>query len=174
MTKLSRVQMATIVVLRVLIGWHFLYEGLSKLTSPGWSASGYLLQSRGPFAGVFRWMAADASALAAVNQLNMWGLTAIGLGLILGCFTRVASAAGLLVLLMFYLCNPPFVGYFYAIPTEGSYLVVNKNLVEAAALAVVLVTNSGRAAGLDRIIHGLLRRRRSSLEIPIPSKTPLA
>jgi thiosulfate dehydrogenase [quinone] large subunit len=89
----------------------------------------------------------------------MWGLTAIGLGLILGCFTRLASAAGLLVILLFYLCNPPFVGYFYSIPTEGSYLVVNKNLVEAAALAVVLVTGSGRAFGLDRILHALLQGR---------------
>lgn len=155
----TRVQLAAIVALRVLIGWHFLYEGLSKLTNPGWSASGYLLQSRGPFAELFRWLAADPNRLATVNQLNMWGLTAIGLGLILGCFTRLASAAGLLVILLFYLCNPPFVGYFYSIPTEGSYLVVNKNLVEAAALAVVLVTNSGRAAGFDRLIHGLLRRR---------------
>jgi len=47
-------QMTAVVVLRVLIGWHFLYEGLSKLTTPGWSASGYLTQSRGPFAGLFR------------------------------------------------------------------------------------------------------------------------
>ncbi len=156
--KLSLLQVITIVVLRVLIGWHFLYEGLAKLTSPSWSAAGFLLQSRGPFAGVFRWMAADPNVLATVNQLNMWGLTLIGLGLIVGCFTRLASASGLVVILLFYLCNPPFVGYFYSIPTEGSYLVVNKNLVEAAALAVVLVTNSGRAAGLDRIIHGLLRR----------------
>jgi thiosulfate dehydrogenase [quinone] large subunit len=153
---LSRVQMATVVALRVLIGWHFLYEGLSKLTTPGWSATGFLLQSRGPFAEVFRWMAADPERLAIVNQLNMWGLTLIGLGLILGCFTRLASAAGILVILLYYLCNPPFVGYFYSIPTEGSYLIVNKNLVELAALAVVLVTGSGRAVGLDRIIHGLL------------------
>jgi thiosulfate dehydrogenase [quinone] large subunit len=157
--KLSQLQVMTIVVLRVLIGWHFLYEGLAKLASPSWSAAGFLLQSRGPFAGVFRWMAGDPNVLATVNQLNMWGLTLIGLGLIVGCFTRLASASGLVVILLFYLCNPPFVGYFYSIPTEGSYLVVNKNLVEAAALAVVLVTNSGRAAGLDRIIRGLLRRR---------------
>jgi thiosulfate dehydrogenase (quinone) large subunit len=105
--------------------------------------------------------------LANVNLLNKWGLTAIGLGLILGCFTRLAAASGLLVILLFYLCNPPFVGYFYSIPTEGSYLIVNKNLVELAALAVILVTNSGRAAGLDRIIHSRLRfraPRRSSTE----------
>jgi len=159
--KLSRLQMATVVALRVLIGWHFLYEGLSKLTTPGWSAAGYLLQARGPFAGLFRWMAADPDVLAIVNQLNMWGLSLIGLGLLLGCFTRLASAAGILVIALFYLCNPPFVGYFYSIPTEGSYLIVNKNLVELAALAVVLVTGSGRVAGLDRIIHGLLVRRDS-------------
>ncbi len=71
----------------------------------------------------------------------------------------LAAASGILIILLFYLCNPPFVGYFYSIPTEGSYLIVNKNLVELAALAVVLVTGSGRVAGLDRIIHGLLRKR---------------
>ena len=77
----------------------------------------------------------------------------------LGCFTRLASLAGIGFILLFYLCNPPFVGYFYSIPTEGSYLVVNKNLVELAALAVIFVTGSGRFAGLDRIMHGLVTRR---------------
>ena len=158
-SNLTRTQMIAIVTLRVLIGWHFLYEGISKLTTAGWSASGFLHQSRGPLSGLFRWMASDPNVLSTVNQLNMWGLTAIGLGLILGCFTRTASASGILVVLLFYLCNPPFVGYFYSIPMEGSYLIVNKNLVEVAALAVILVTGSGRAAGLDRIIHGLLRPR---------------
>ena len=51
------------------------------------------------------------------------------------------------------------IGYFYAIPSEGSYLIVNKNLVELAALVVILLTGSGRFAGLDRIVHGLFRRR---------------
>ena len=150
---LSRAQTVTIVVLRVLIGWHFLYEGLSKMMNPTWSAAGYLTQARGPLSGFFRWMAADPNVLANVNLTNKWGLTAIGLGLILGCFTRTAAASGILVILLFYLCNPPFVGYFYSIPTEGSYLIVNKNLVEVAALAVIFVTPSGQAAGLDAIIQ---------------------
>jgi thiosulfate dehydrogenase [quinone] large subunit len=155
---MTRLQTTTIVVLRVLIGWHFLYEGIAKLTKPSWSAAGFLLQSRGMFSGLFRWMASSPDVLAIVNPLNMWGLVLIGLGLILGCFTRTAAASGILLTLLYYVCNPPFVGYFYSIPTEGSYLVVNKNLVELAALAVVLVTGTGRAAGLDRIIHGLLWR----------------
>ena len=157
--NLTRAQTTAIVVMRLIIGWHFLYEGLAKLTKPAWSAAGFLLQSRGPFADLFHWMAADPERLAVVNQMNMWGLTAIGLGLTLGCFTRLASASGILIILLFYLCNPPFPGYFYSIPMEGSYVFVNKNLVELLGLAIVLVTGSGRAAGLDRIIHGLLRRR---------------
>jgi thiosulfate dehydrogenase (quinone) large subunit len=161
--KLSQLQMTGIVILRVLIGWHFLYEGVAKLSKPSWSAAGYLLQSRGAFSGLFRWMASDPSVLAAVNQLNMWGLTCIGLGLILGCFTRLASASGILMILLFYLCNPPFVGYFYSIPMEGNYLIVNKNLVELAALFVVLVTGSGFSVGMDRVIRRLVRRPRPAV-----------
>jgi thiosulfate dehydrogenase [quinone] large subunit len=158
-SNLSRLQMTTVVILRILIGWHFLYEGIAKLEKPDWSAAGFLKQARGPLADLFHGMAANPNVLEIVNPLNMWGLTLIGIGLILGCLTRTAALSGMLIILLYYFCNPPFVGYFYAIPTEGSYLIVNKNLVELGALAVVLVTGSGRAAGLDRIIHGLLRKR---------------
>ena len=92
---LTRAQLVTITVMRVLIGWHFLYEGVSKLTTEGWSAQGFLLQARGPFAGLYRWMASNPDVLSSVNQLNMWGLTLVGLGLMLGCFTRLASAAAI-------------------------------------------------------------------------------
>ena len=83
----------------------------------------------------------------------------VGVCLILGLFTRLASLAGIGFILMFYLAAPPLIGYFYAIPSEGSYLIVNKNLVELAALVVILLTGSGRFAGLDRIVHGLFRRK---------------
>jgi thiosulfate dehydrogenase [quinone] large subunit len=157
---LSRGAVVAVVALRVLIGWHFLYEGLAKLGAPGWSAAGYLQQARGPLAGAFKALAADPGLLPLANQATIWGLIAVGLGLMLGCFTRLASASGILLIAMFYLCNPPFVGYFYSAPSEGSYLVVNKNLVELAALAVVLTTRSGRVAGLDRLLHGIVRRPR--------------
>jgi thiosulfate dehydrogenase [quinone] large subunit len=151
--------MMAITVLRVVVGWHFLYEGVAKLTAPSWSAAGYLQQARGPFAGLFRWLAREPDLLVNADLVTMWGLTAVGVCLILGLFTRLASLAGIGFILLFYLCNPPFVGYFYAIPTEGSYLVVNKNLVELCALVVVLVTGSGRVAGLDRLVHARFGRR---------------
>lgn len=158
--KLSRGPMIAITLLRVFVGWHFLYEGIAKLTAPSWSAAGYLKQARGPFADLFEWLASQPNLLANADLITMWGLTLVGVFLILGLFTRLASLGGIAFILLFYLCNPPFVGYFYAIPTEGSYLIVNKNLVELCALVVILVTGSGRFAGLDRILHGIFARRR--------------
>lgn len=158
--KLARGPMIAITVLRVLIGWHFLYEGIAKLSSPSWSAAGYLKQARGPFADLFKSLAANPDLLAYADLITMWGLTAVGLLLILGLVTRLASLGAIGFIVMFYLCNPPFVGYFYSIPTEGSYLIVNKNLVELGALVVVLVTGSGQFAGLDRIVHRVFGRGR--------------
>jgi thiosulfate dehydrogenase [quinone] large subunit len=155
---LSRPAMISITVLRVVVGWHFLYEGVAKLTSPSWSAAGYLRQARGPFASFFKWLAGQPDLLANADLITMWGLTLVGLFLILGLLTRLASLGGIGFIVLFYLCNPPFVGYFYSIPTEGSYLIVNKNLVELCALVVILVTGSGRFAGLDRILRRVVTR----------------
>lgn len=151
----SRSALLSITVLRVLVGWHFLYEGIAKLTAPAWSAAGYLKQARGPFADLFKSLASQPNLLANADLITMWGLALVGVLLMLGLFTRFASLVAIGFLLLFYLCNPPFVGYFYSIPSEGSYLIVNKNLVELSALVVILLTGSGRFAGLDRI----LRRR---------------
>ncbi|RPH89493.1 MAG: DoxX family protein [Calditrichaeota bacterium] len=158
--KYTNVQKTALVILRVLIGWHFLYEGVAKLLKGTWSAAGYLSQARGILAPFFTWIANTDSVLTVVNLMNIWGLIAIGLGLIMGCFTRAASYAGMLLILLYYLANPPFVGFFYSIPMEGNYLIVNKNLVEMAALFLIAVTHSGYYAGLDRLIQKMFCKQK--------------
>jgi thiosulfate dehydrogenase [quinone] large subunit len=153
--KLSRSAMIAIIFLRIVIGWHFLYEGIAKLTSPSWSAVGYMRASRGPFAALFKSIANNPQMLDNANLITMYGLTIVGVLLMLGLFTRLAAIGGIAFILLVYLCNPPFVGYFYTIPTEGTYLIVNKNLVELGGLAVILLTRSSLVAGLDRIVHAL-------------------
>jgi thiosulfate dehydrogenase (quinone) large subunit len=157
--RLSPAAMVAITLMRVFVGWHFLYEGIAKLTSSSWTAAGYMRASRGPFAALFKWIASQPNVLENANLITMWGLTIVGVLLILGLFTRIASVGGMAFLLLFYFANPPFVGYFYSLPTEGSYLIVNKNLVELLALVVIFFTGSGRFAGLDRILHALFTRR---------------
>ena len=93
-TNLTRAQLGAVVLLRVLIGWHFLYEGIAKLSAPAFSAAGFLTQSRGPFAPLFHALAGNATALGWSNLMTEWGLVAIGLGLIVGCFTRLGRRVG--------------------------------------------------------------------------------
>jgi len=49
----SRSQLFWLVALRVLIGWYFLYEGLTKVLAPNWTSFGYLKDSKGLFAPLF-------------------------------------------------------------------------------------------------------------------------
>ena len=101
--KISRAGMIALTVLRVIVGWHFLYEGLAKLTSPSWSAAGYMKVSRGPFSGFFHWVAGNPQLLDQANQITMYGLTIVGVLLMLGLFTRLAAIAGMAFILLFYL-----------------------------------------------------------------------
>lgn len=149
---LSKPQTLWLVVLRVIIGWHFLYEGLVKVTNPNWSSVGYLTDSEGLLKEFFLSLAANQDILAVVDFVNIWGLIAIGAGLILGMFTRVALWSGILLLAMYYLSHPPFIGFNYALPMEGSYLIVNKILIELVAMVVLLLFPTGKIIGIDRLI----------------------
>ena len=154
----TRFQTSALVVLRMLIGWHFFYEGLAKLTSPYWTSAGYLADSKGLFQGLLLDVAASPTAVTVVDRLNEWGLLLIGLGLMVGLLTRWAAIAGVVMLALYYVTAPPLAGYSYAMPSEGSYLLVNKVLIELAALLVLLAFPAGREWGLD----GLFRGRRAA------------
>lgn len=138
-----------IVFLRVAIGWHFLYEGLTKLITPGWSAQSYLLNSTWILAGVFKWMASNDSVLSVVNFLNIWGLILAGLGLLVGLFIRVSAIGGTLLLLLYYFAYPPFIGVFQEAGLQGIFMIVNLNLIEAFALMVIISSDNSWKYGLD-------------------------
>jgi len=150
-------QLWSLVVLRVAIGWHFLYEGISKLMNPDWSSLAYLMDSEGWFEGLFHSMAGNPSLLNVLDFLNIWGLILIGAGLILGMFTRIAAIAGMVLLAFYYLSHPPLVGATYLIPSEGSYLWVNKNLIELITLWVILLFPTWNTVGIDRFIFNKYR-----------------
>lgn len=154
MTNYTKAQEIFLVLLRLSIGWHFLYEGIVKLWNPNWSARGYLMDSAGPLKNMFYGMAGNASVLSFVDTANVWGLILIGLGLISGLLTRWAALGGMVLLGFYFLSHPPLIDVKYALPSEGSYLFVNKNLIELFALGVLLVFPSSQRFGLD----GLLKR----------------
>lgn len=145
-------QLTTLVVLRVLVGWYFLYEGLTKLLSPGWTAYGYLLESNGLFAPIFKGIAANPGLLAFADAVNVYGLTIVGLLLVLGLFEKVGYIGAAGFLLLYYLAHPPLLNVEYLFPTEGSYLWVDRNLIMLATVIVMLAFPTGKEIGLDRLI----------------------
>ncbi|MFW5820320.1 MAG: DoxX family membrane protein [Bacteroidota bacterium] len=124
-------------ILRVFIGWHFLYEGVIKLFMPEWSAESYLKAAYGFLSPLFHSMAANEGVMQAVDLLNVWGLILIGLGLLLGIYIRVAAGAGILLLMLYYFAYPPF-GETLFRSVEGNTWIINRNIIEAAALGVVM------------------------------------
>lgn len=146
--KLSTAQTSALVLLRLFVGWHFLYEGVIKLYSPSWTAKGYLLSATymKPF---FQWLAGE-SMISMVDTLNIAALLLVGIALVIGFKTKLASILGIGLLLMYYLAHPPFPGYPQGI-TEGSYWIINKNLIEAAALMVIFLFPTSTLFGLERL-----------------------
>lgn len=159
LTSLSASQRAGLVVLRTLIGWHFLYEGYYKLMLPGWtrdgqpvgawSAVGYLRHATGPLAGLFHGLA-ESGLSAWVDVLVPLALVVAGVSLMLGLGTQAGCWLALALLTAFYVAAIPTDGGVRP-GSEGAYLLVNKTLLEWGATLVVLVFRTGRVAGLDRL-----------------------
>jgi thiosulfate dehydrogenase [quinone] large subunit len=145
-------QLTWLTVLRIAIGWHFLYEGITKIFNTEWSAYGYLMTSVGFLKGFFISLAENEGMLDIVSFLNAWGLTLIGLALFIGLFTRITCYFGASLLLLYYLSHPPFIGIENALPLEGHYLIVDKNLIEMIALIVISLFPTGSHFGLDLLI----------------------
>ncbi|HZK97197.1 MAG TPA: DoxX subfamily [Prolixibacteraceae bacterium] len=146
----SNWQIFSLTFLRILIGWHFLYEGLTKLNTLGWTAKGYLLDSVGPFSPLFKGMVQSDSVIKIVDILNEWGLVVIGFCLFIGLLSKPCKISGIVLLSLYYLAYPPFASLGLNAHVEGSYWIVNKNLIEMAALLVLLMFPSSHSTGFDR------------------------
>lgn len=156
-TTFSNPQQIALIVLRTLIGWHFLYEGYYKFALPGWSSegvrlgawssAGYLKGATGPLAWLFQRLL-EAGWVNWLDRAVKISLVLIGLSLMLGLLTRLGCWGALLLLSLFYLLMVPLSGAQQP-GSEGAYLIVNKTLIEAAAVVVLLTCKTGEIAGLD-------------------------
>jgi uncharacterized membrane protein YphA (DoxX/SURF4 family) len=148
-----------LVFVRISMGWLFLYEGLTKIFDPSWSAEAYLRGSYGFLSPLFRLLASGPSVLNVVDFLNEWGLTLIGAGLLLGLLTRLASVAGIVLLLLYYFAYPPFGNQAAGVVSEGHYWIINRNLIEILTLIIVYLFPVSDVS--IKNLKGLLRINRS-------------
>jgi uncharacterized membrane protein YphA (DoxX/SURF4 family) len=149
-------QRLMITTLRVAIGWHFLYEGVAKLTHESWTASGYLLNTTGFLSGFYHFLAGSPALMKITDLLNIYGLILIGLALFVGLFSRLASVLGALLLVLYYFAYPPF-GNPMLNPSEGHLFIVDKIFLEATAL-LFLFFYRDKGFGLDDLLKTILVR----------------
>ena len=153
----TKPQLLWLVVLRVLIGWYFLYEGLAKVFTSGWTSYGYLMDSQGVVASFFKMVAQNQFVLPIIDVINVYGLILTGLSLMVGCFTKVGHIGAFGLLSLYYLSHPPLLHVAYILRTEGSALWVDKNLIMLGSVIVLMVFPTSGIIGLDRFI---LRNRK--------------
>lgn len=151
--QLSNSKIAALVALRIAIGWHFLYEGGVKILNPVWTSKSYLLDSGGFLKPFFEWIAQNSTLLAFSDYANAWGLTLIGISLIVGLLTRYSTWAGIILLSLYYLSHPAFPGIEYLFPSDGSYFLINKTMVEIFALWVLYAFPTSKQVGLERFLN---------------------
>ena len=128
--------------------WLTTHEGIDAITFTGESATGA------------RIMRAAADGVKAVS-FELGGKNA---AVVFADADFDAAVAGIVLLLLYYIAAPPFAGYTYAMPTEGSYLVVNKILIEAAALLLLIAFPTRSLFGVDRLFAWNRSARPANLE----------
>ncbi|MCB0372195.1 MAG: DoxX family membrane protein [Muricauda sp.] len=138
---------ASVTLLRILIGWHFLFEGIVKLYNPEWTSFGYLATAQGPFDWFFTALIGD-STIGLVDTMNIIALMVVGITFTLGIFERLGAIVGMGLLALYFFAHPPFPG-LTQMNVEGSYWLVNKNLIELVACWVIFQLPTGRYFGLD-------------------------
>jgi len=145
----NKYQRFMVLLLRLAMGWMMFYAGTTKVLDPGWSAAGYLKSAK-TFAGFYQWLA-QPDIIPFINFINEWGLTLLGVSLILGIFVRLSSLLGVLLMLLYYIpvLSFPYVGHGY---------IVDEHVIYALVLLFFAASRAGRIWGLDALFGTILGR----------------
>lgn len=113
---------------------------------------------------------AGSSMIHWTDWLVRLGLVCIGVGLLLGLFTRFSCVMGVLILILITLPYLPLPG-LPDNPRSLPFYYINQNLIEAIALLALATTASGRWLGLDGLLYVMRPSRyRASREVgPSPN-----
>lgn len=151
---MTQFQKLSLFFLRIAMGWMMFYAGITKILNPEWSSVGYLKNAKS-FTGFYQWLV-NPGVLPIVNFVNEWGLTLLGISLILGIFVRLSSILGAILMLLYYF---PILSFPY--PNPHSY-IVDEHIIYALVLLLFASFRAGRVFGLENWCYNL----------PICSKFP--
>lgn len=138
---MNKLTSLSIFLLRVALGWLFLYSGITKITDAVWSAESYLRGAK-ILPQLFNFLL-DPAVLPYFNLVNKWLLVLVGASLILGLFVRFSAIVGALLMILVYLAvlNFPHIG--------NDFFIVDEHIIYALALLFLSFIDAGRFWGVD-------------------------
>ena len=116
------------------------YAGITKVMDPTWSAEGYLKGAK-LLPELYLWFTSPG-VLPVINFVNEWGLTLLGVSLILGIFVKYSAPLGALLMLLYYIP----LGVIY--PDTHS-MVVDDHVIFIFILLYFTFAEAGKTWGLD-------------------------
>lgn len=140
----SNLDRGVIFVLRILIGWTFLYAGAWQIWT-NFDTAGFLNHVV-TFHAFFS-MFAQPAMLPVTDFLVKWGHLLIGLSLISGLFVRVSGPFGILLMITYYFAHMKF-PYI----EENVNFLVDYHLVYAAVIVYLIAHRAGHVWGLDGVV----------------------
>jgi thiosulfate dehydrogenase (quinone) large subunit len=131
-------------LLRISMGWIFIYAAYRQIPDPEWSAGGFLSNAT-TLPGFFSFFASP-EILPIIDMVIPWAHLLIGLGLLLGLGMRLACFGGALLMFLYYL--PRLDGFMVG---ANSFLI-EFHLVYVLILIYLFTAHAGRVFGLEGFI----------------------
>ena len=142
----TRFQRTSLVSLRLVLGWIFLYAGFAQVTNPEFSAAGFVSNAK-TFPDFFAWFAAPG-VIEVVSFAVSWGHLLIGLSLVAVIALRYSVPFAVMLNLLYWLPRLDF-------PMVGPYFLTDSHIVYALGLIYLVAADAGRYFSLRRWLENL-------------------
>lgn len=148
-----------IFILRIMMGWTFLYAGVWQIWQ-NYDTAGFL-NSVVTFHDLYA-VFAKPGLLPITDFLVKWGHLLIGLSLVSGLFVRISGPFAVLLMIVYYFAHMEF-PY-----VEGHYnFIVDYHLVYATVIVFLIAHRAGHVWGLDATVEEM------GLTKQVPALRPL-
>jgi thiosulfate dehydrogenase [quinone] large subunit len=137
---MSRIQKGVIIILRIIVGWFFLYAGISAIIDPSWSIEPFI-QGAHTFSHFYQ--SISTPTILPYFTYLIKGIFVLSGGLlILGIFVRIGALFGMALMLFFYF---PLLAFPYV---TGGYYLVDYHIIAVIALLFLFTIRAGEFFGL--------------------------
>ena len=131
-----------IFLLRIALGWVFLYAASHQVFVANFSIVGFLNSTK-TFHGLFQLLTGPVIA-PIVSFLVAYGHLLIGLSLLSGLMVRLSAGFGIFIMLVYWMAHMdfPYIG-------DTNSFIVDFHIVYALVLGLLIATRAGHVWGLD-------------------------